>query len=80
MDMKTMTDIEVQKDFKCYLETIQSEPVVIIKEGHPIAVTISFEDAEDFFFGEQAKKASEEGFIGTNESKAVLQKILNIPC
>lgn len=78
--MKTMTDIEAQKDFKCYLETVQTEPVVITKEGYPIAVTISFEDAEDFFFGEQAKKAGEEGFIGTNESEAVLQEILNTSC
>lgn len=75
--MKTMTAVEAKNGFGRYLDAVQREPVIITKKDRPVAVTISFEDAEDIVLLEQAKKASEKRFGGFEESEAVLKAILN---
>lgn len=79
MNMKTMTAAEAKNGFGRYMDAVQREPVIITKKDRPVAVTISFEDAEDFVLLEQAKKAGEKGFVGVDASEAVLKAILNAP-
>lgn len=75
--MKTMSAVEAENGFGRYLDAVQHEPVIITKNDRPVALTLSFEDAEDFLLLEQAKKAGEKGFIGVEKSEAALRSILN---
>ena len=75
--MKTMTAEEAKNGFRRYLDEVQREPVLLMEGGRPVAVTLSFEDAEDFFLLEQAKKAGAKGFAGIEASEAALAAILD---
>lgn len=77
--MKTMSAADAKNGFGRYLDAVQRGPVVITKKDRPVAVTISFEDAEDILLLEQAKTAGEAGFVGVEASEAALSAILNAP-
>lgn len=47
--MKTMTASVASKEFGRFIDTVQHEPVVITKQNRPVALTISMQDAEEFF-------------------------------
>ena len=44
-----MTASAASKEFGRYIDTVQHEPVVITKQNRPVALTISIQDAEEFF-------------------------------
>lgn len=46
--MKTMTATKASKEFGRFIDTVQHEPVVIMKQNRPMAVAISMQDAEEF--------------------------------
>lgn len=45
--MKTITASAASKSFTQYLDAAQHEPVVITQKNHPVAVTLSIQDAHD---------------------------------
>jgi prevent-host-death family protein len=48
MIMKTMTASVASKEFGRYLDAAQREPVIVTKQNRPVAVTVSFQDWEEF--------------------------------
>jgi prevent-host-death family protein len=76
--MKTMTAAEAKNGFGRYLDAVQRAPVIITKKDRPVALTISFEDAEDLYLLEKAQKAGASGFVGTDESAKALAALLNV--
>lgn len=52
-----MTAAEAKNGFGRYLDAVQREPIIITKKNRPVALTISFEDAEDLMLLEEAKQA-----------------------
>jgi prevent-host-death family protein len=77
--MKTISAADAKNGFGRYLDAVQRGPVIITKKDRPVALTISFEDAEDILLLEQARKAGEKGFVGIEASEAALATILNAP-
>lgn len=81
--MKTLGASEVKKRFSELLNLVQREPIQIAKEGRNIAVVLSTEEfkrlleLEDELLAIKAEKAQKEGFIGTSESEALLEELLN---
>ncbi len=75
--MKTMTAAEAKNGFGRYLDAVQRAPVIITKKDRPVAVTISFEDAEDLLLLEKAREAGKSGFVGVDESQRALAALLN---
>lgn len=49
MNMKTMSASVASKEFGRFIDIVQHEPVVITKQNRPVALTISIQDAEEFF-------------------------------
>jgi len=74
---------EIKQRLGQYLETAQSEPVVIKKSGRPSIVMLSFSEyerlqmLEDALWGEKAKLAIQGGFVGAEETTRRLQERLN---
>jgi prevent-host-death family protein len=75
--MKTMTAAKAKNAFGQMIEAAQREPVLITKQNRPVGVFMSIQDVEDTIWGENALTAHEEGYIGEDSSKALLDKILN---
>ena len=81
--MKTLTATEIRHKFGEVVEALKAEPVLVEKSGRPVAVILSFEDyerfqeLEDAWWGEQAKKAATEGFMGANETALWISERLN---
>ena len=76
--MKTMTAAEAKNGFGRYLDAVQRAPVIITKKDRPVAVTISYEDAEDLLLLEKAQEAGKAGFVGVDESQSALAALLNV--
>ena len=76
--MKTMTAAEAKNGFGRYLDAVQRAPVIITKKDRPVAVTISYEDAEDLLLLEKANDAGKSGFVGVDESQSALAALLNV--
>ncbi|MFM8608506.1 MAG: type II toxin-antitoxin system Phd/YefM family antitoxin [Hyphomicrobiales bacterium] len=76
--MKTMTAAKAKNAFGQMIEAAQREPVLITKQNRPVGVFMSIQDVEDTIWGEKALKAHQEGYIGEEASKALLDKILNV--
>ena len=76
--MKTMTAAEAKNGFGRYLDAVQRAPVIITKKDRPVAVTISYEDAEDLLLLEKAQEAGKSGFVGVEESQNALAALLNV--
>lgn len=74
---------EIKQRLGQYLESAQSEPVIIKKSGRPSIVMLSFSEyerlqmVEDAWWGERAKRAVEGGFVGADETMRRLQERLN---
>ena len=81
--MKTLGVSEAKNRFSELLDEAQKEPVQITEQGRNVAVVLStkeFErlsDLEDELLAFKAEKAKQEGFIGTIESEALLEELLN---
>jgi prevent-host-death family protein len=80
MTVKIMSATEAKNGFGRFLKAIQRGPIVITKKGSPVAITISFEDAEDLALLGQAKKAGEKGFVGVETSEAILAAVHSVEC
>lgn len=77
MTTKTITASEAKNSFGLYLDSVQREPVIITKKSRPVALTISYEDAEDLMLLDQAKEAGKSGFVSAEESAEALKVALN---
>ena len=81
--MKTMTATELRHKFGEVVEGLQAEPVLVEKSGRPVAVILSYADfqrlqeMEDTWWGEQARKASQEGFLSADETKEWIMEQMN---
>lgn len=74
--MKTMTAAEAKNAFGRLLDTAQREPVLITKQNRPVGVFLSIADLEDTVWAERARKAHEEGYIGTDDSEALIARLI----
>ena len=77
MIMKTMTAVEAKTCFGKFLDTAQREPVLVTRKNRPVGVMISMEDIEDTLWGEAARKAHAEGYIGAEKSAELLDRFLH---
>lgn len=74
---------EAKNHFGQLLTAAMREPVVIDKNGKPVAVILSteeyqrFEHIEDTLLALKAKMALEEGFLGEEKSEDLLKDLLN---
>ena len=75
--MKTVTAARAKNNFGEFLDMAQREPVMVTKQKRPVGVFISMQDLEDSIWGERALRAHAEGYIGVDESKKLLKKLLN---
>lgn len=75
--MKTMTAAKAKNAFGQMIEAAQREPVLITKQNRPVGVFLSIQDIENTIWGEEAKKAHTEGYIGEEASRALMDKLLN---
>lgn len=81
--MRTVNATDVRHQLGTLMSSIKVEPVLIKKNGKPIAVMLSIEEferlqeLEDSWWGEQAKKAAEEGLLTEEETKTWLMERLN---
>ncbi len=77
--MKSARSTDIKNRFGQYLDTSMVEPVLIEKNGRPVAVMLSIADyerltaIEDEYWGEKAKTAEKEGFIGKDKSLELIQ-------
>lgn len=73
---------EVKQRFGQYIDAALNEPVLIEKSGRPSVVMLSITEyerlqaIEDRFWGEQARLAAIEGFVGSEETIQRLQEKL----
>jgi PHD/YefM family antitoxin component YafN of YafNO toxin-antitoxin module len=77
ISMKTMTAANAKTNFGAFLDNAQREPVVVTKNNRAVGVMFSMQDIEDTIWGERARKAHAEGYIGTKASDKLLAKLLN---
>jgi len=81
--MLTIPASEMKQRFGKYLNSALQEPVVIEKSGHPTAVMLSLAEyerlhaIEDAWWGAQAEKALQSGWVGMEETQRRLQDKLN---
>ena len=81
--MKTISAKVAKNRFGQLIDSAQKEPIEIQKNGRSVAVVISleefrrFETLEDSWWASEAAKAALEGFVGTNQSEALLVDLLN---
>jgi prevent-host-death family protein len=75
--MKTFTAARAKTHFGEFLDASQREPVLVTKNNRPIGIMMSYAELEDTVWGERAKKAMAEGFAGVEESKKLMEKLLN---
>lgn len=74
--MKTMTAAEAKNRFGEFLDTARREPVVVTKNRRPVGVFLSLEDLEDTIWAERARQAEASGFLGVEESEALIERLL----
>jgi prevent-host-death family protein len=74
--MKTMTAAKAKNNFGQLLDSAQREPVVITKNDRPVGILMSIEDFEDKIWAERAEQAHKEGYIGHDESMALINSLL----
>jgi antitoxin Phd len=74
---------DAKNNFGQLLTKAMREPVVVDKNGKPVAVVLSleeykrFEQVEDDLLALKAKDALKEGFVGEEESEKALKALLN---
>ena len=81
--LKTVPAAEAKQSFGRLLDDAQREPVVIERNGRPVAVVLSvaeyelFERLEDAHWGKRAEEALKEGSLGPEESERFLRSLLH---
>ena len=75
--MKTMTAAQAKNAFGKFLDMAQREPVVVTKMNRPVGVFLSMADLEDTIWGEQALAAHREGYVGAEESRRLIDSLLD---
>jgi prevent-host-death family protein len=74
--MKTMTAAQAKNSFGQFLDFAQREPVLVTKQNRPVGVFLSMQDLEDTVLGERALRAHAEGYIGLEESRSFVDRLL----
>lgn len=80
--MEKIPATEAQNKFGELLDSARREPIEITKKGRSVAVILAFEEferlqtLEDQLWALRAKKAHDEGHIGSKESKDFLGELL----
>jgi prevent-host-death family protein len=81
--MKTTTATQAKIQFGHLLDSAARGPIIITKSNRNIAVIISFEEyskmsaIEDQYWANKAKKAKQEGLIGTKASEKLMEELLD---
>lgn len=81
--MKKIPATEAQNKFGELLDSALRSPIEITRKGRSVAVILAFEEfvrlreSEDELWALRAKKAREEGYIGTKESDELLKEVLS---
>ena len=81
--MHSTTATWAKMHFGQLLDSTIKEPVIIERSGRQIAVIMSYDEynhltnIEDKYWLLEAKKASREGYIGTDASESLLNDLLN---
>jgi antitoxin Phd len=76
--MLTLDAREAKQGFGRLLDEARRAPVAINKHGRKIAVMMAAEDYDrleelyDWYWGKKAEEAEKEGFLGVEESAAIL--------
>jgi prevent-host-death family protein len=74
--MKTFTAAKAKNNFGQLLDTAQREPVVITKNDRPVGILMSMQDFEDKLWAERAEAAHREGYLGHEDSMALIDGLL----
>ena len=77
MNMKTVSAAEAKTHFGKFIDTAQHEPVMVTKHNRPVGVMFSMHDIENTIWGEEAKKAHTDGYIGEKKSADLLNNLLH---
>jgi len=81
--MVTLSSKEAKEKFGVLVDTARREPVTITKHNRPAVVVISserfaeLEAIEDEVWASRAREAEKKGYLGADESEAIIQGILN---
>jgi prevent-host-death family protein len=81
--MVTVTSKEAKDKFGVLMDTALREPVTITKHKRPAVVVVSseryaeLEALEDAAWAAAAREAEKEGYLGPEESEALIQRMLN---
>jgi prevent-host-death family protein len=81
--MRTVSAKEAKDGFGALLDAAQRGPVTITKKGRAVAVVLSREDferleaLEDAAWGQRARPAAAEGFVGSQDSGKLLADLLD---
>ena len=81
--MNKYTATEAKDHFGELIDDSRTAPVKIVRNNKEVAVVISIEEyhrlmaLEDSWLAAKAKQASTEGYIGKNNSEALLERMLN---
>lgn len=79
--MSNANATEVKNRFGEFMDRAQREPITVEKSGRSYVVLISHEEyerlqaAEDALWALKAAEAAKSGFIGTEASKALLDRL-----
>jgi antitoxin Phd len=81
--MRVESATDAKNNFGKIIDAALREPVMIQRSGRNSVVMLSCEEYEilqalsDRYWGEKAKEAEKKGYLGAEESEAILQKYLN---
>lgn len=77
--MKKVSATDCKVRFGRYLEAVHSEPILIEKNDRPVAVLISAAEyerlvaLENAYWVEQARRADESGWVGSDKAMELLK-------
>jgi prevent-host-death family protein len=81
--MKIVSATEAKTNFGKYISVAMSEPITISKTGHETIVMISkkeydrLEACEDAYWSVRALLAEKNGYLGEEEGKRIIEKLLD---
>jgi prevent-host-death family protein len=81
--MRTETATNAKNHFGAIMDAALREPVLIQRSGRNSVVMIPYDDYEAFealsdkIWVERAIEAEKEGYLGAEESEAIIQRLLN---
>ncbi len=76
--MKAMTAVEAKNSFGKFLDSVQREPVIITKKNRAVGMTLSMQDIEILFGGDETfvERALEESRIDKRLTRS-RQQVIN---